>query len=231
MDLVRKTLADPGAKISVQQLMAQMDDGPGPVRLQSDAQDQEAIDDPTAADLKQFDDVLAFITEKPATVQPQLKLSPDAAVTRRVQENQSIGPLPVFKSLDFSDTQPGAESQRNAKIPPKFVKRLLRQNFKQKLQIRQLSADTQKLYALVNQLASQNATAQQNQRQYQENLRVQLVARFGSIEQQQAKLASTVKANLIKVSAKINNAAPEARDYEKVLAQIDQVKSLISAQG
>ena len=37
MDLVRKTLADPGAKISVQQLMAQMDDGPGPVRLQSDA--------------------------------------------------------------------------------------------------------------------------------------------------------------------------------------------------
>ena len=120
MDLVRKTLADPGAKISVQQLMAQMDDGPGPVRLQSDAQDSakpqdpEAIDDPTAADLKQFDDVLAFITEKPATVQPQLKLSPDAAVTRRVQENQSIGPLPVFKSLDFSDTQPGAESQRNA---------------------------------------------------------------------------------------------------------------------
>lgn len=97
------------------------------------------------------------------------------------------------------------------------------------MQIRQLNADTQKLYALVNQLASQNATAQQNQRQYQENLKVQLVARFGSLEQQQAKLASTVKANLIKVSAKINNAAPEGKDYEKVLTQIDQLKSLVSA--
>ena len=71
-------------------------------------------------------------------------------MTRRVQENQSIGPLPVFKSLNFSDTQPGTESQKDSRVPSKFIKRLMRQNFKQKLQIRQLNADTQKLYALVN---------------------------------------------------------------------------------
>lgn len=142
MDLVRKTVADPDAKISIKQLMAQMDDEPGPIKLQSDMKDSVktqssgANDDPTAADLKQFDEVLAFITEKPATTQPQLRLSPDAAVTRRVQENQSIGPLPVFKSLDFSDTQPGTESQKDSGVPSKFIKRLMRQNFKQKLQIR-----------------------------------------------------------------------------------------------
>ena len=33
MDLVRKTVADPDAKISIKQLMAQMDDEPGPIKL------------------------------------------------------------------------------------------------------------------------------------------------------------------------------------------------------